>query len=204
MIRVCGPKHKAPAGARYINVTSRSKDWGKDFSPFFLGPVPIGEACMALRFENAWQYAKVYKQHVGPDGLPNQEYCIWASAGWSKDRAERYPMGKGAVPEYSWWEGQKLSYVEARKKIYIPHYARLVLAHPSMQLLVAARDEAAAAKQSLWLWDFDGYDHVAAQMTLDEVANHPGKKMGHAFVLTMLLDCHEGTTMATANRIMNS
>ena len=37
------------------------------------------------------------------------------------------------------------------------------------------------------LWDFDGYDYVAKRMSLNDVINEPKKKMGHAFVLAMLL-----------------
>lgn len=203
MILVCGPKTRAPAGAKVINVTSRSHDFGKAFSPFFLGPVDLYGSRTARRFENAWQYAKVYKEHLAENGEPGPAYWAWAEDGWGKDRAERYPMGKGAVPEYSWWDGKKLTYVEARKRIYIPLYARLVMAQPEMDMLVAARDESKASNTHLWLWDFDGYDHIGASMTLQEVANNPRRKMGHAFVLAMLLDCNQGTTMATVERITN-
>jgi hypothetical protein len=39
----------------------------------------------------------------------------------------------------------------------------------------------------LYLWDFDGYDHVSMGRTLQQVINDPNKKMGHGFVLLMLL-----------------
>jgi len=38
------------------------------------------------------------------------------------------------------------------------------------------------------LWDFDGYDYHNAKMTMNDVINCPTKKMGHAFVLAMMLE----------------
>jgi hypothetical protein len=35
-------------------------------------------------------------------------------------------MGRGAKPEYSLWDGERLDYIEARKRIYAPLYARAV------------------------------------------------------------------------------
>jgi len=41
-----------------------------------------------------------------------------------------------------------------------------------------------------FFWDFDGYDYLAKNMTLKNVINDEKRKMGHAFVLSMLLqDC---------------
>ncbi|MFA5600229.1 MAG: hypothetical protein WDA06_06485, partial [Phenylobacterium sp.] len=40
----------------------------------------------------------------------------------------------------------------------------------------------------VWLWDFDGYDHRAYNMDYDEVINSTVRKMGHAFVIAMLLE----------------
>jgi hypothetical protein len=38
------------------------------------------------------------------------------------------------------------------------------------------------------LWDFDGYDYQAFGLTFDQVINDPVRKMGHAFVIAMLLE----------------
>ena len=40
---------------------------------------------------------------------------------------------------------------------------------------------------TLILRDFDGYDYVKQNMNLTQVLNNPTRKMGHAFVLAMLL-----------------
>lgn len=192
MIRIVGPRdrHYDRNTCRVINTTSRASgadSWSRGLSPFYLGPCKLYEGAglkESANMENAWQYAKVYKRHVGDDGNPTPQYFDWAREGWRYRRAVRYPMGKGMIPEYSWWDGQKLSYVEARKKIYVPLYTRAVvntMAFAKLRELHEKLDE-------IWLWDFDGYDHVQLGKTLKEVLNDPAKKMGHAFVLAMLLE----------------
>lgn len=182
MIHICGPKDAAPAGALVINTTSRSRDWGKAFSPFLLGPVDLYGDYVAQNVENAWQYSKVYPEHIDVYGNPTEQYFQWAEAGWQSTKAERYPMGKGRKPKYSYWDGESYTYVEARKKIYIPTYSKAVAHTEAFQRLAEL-----GAKQEVWLWDFDGYDHEKLGMTLNEVADHGTKKCGHAFVLKMML-----------------
>lgn len=180
MINVCGPKD--PKRPDAINTTSNANSWSRGLSPFVIGPVAIYSG-FAQNMENAWQYAKVYEHHVGPDGNPTAEYFAWAKEGWDNPRAVRYPMGKGAIPKYSYWDGEKLSYIEARKKIYVPLYSDAVAGtHAFAQLKTLANEG------DIWLWDFDGYDYRSLGMTLDDVLNCETRKMGHAFVLAMLLE----------------
>jgi hypothetical protein len=42
--------------------------------------------------------------------------------------------------------------------------------------------------QDLYLWDFDGYNHKVYNLSYEEVINTPDRKMGHAFVIAMLLE----------------
>lgn len=167
-----------------INVTSRSSDWGREFSPFFLGPVDLYGDYIAQKMENAWQYCKVYKSQIDENSEPTEEYWKWARLGWMNNRAQRYPMGKGASPLYSLWDGEKLPYVEARKRIYIPLYAKCVRKTEAWKDLQAMYQE----QSTFGMWDFDGYDHHALGMTLEQVRDHPTRKMGHAFVLAMMLE----------------
>jgi hypothetical protein len=134
--------------------------------------------------ENAWQFSKVYPQHVDTDDNPNEDYWKWAKEGWNESWASRYPMGKGAVPLYSYWDGEKLSYVEARKKIYIPAYGRVVAKTEDFATL----KECVKTYDHVYLWDFDAYDYGKLGITLDQVLNNPKRKMGHAFVLAMMLE----------------
>jgi hypothetical protein len=133
--------------------------------------------------EAGWQYSKVYEEHVDQDGNPTEAYFRWAQMGWSQYKADRYPMGKGRTPLYSWWDGEKLDYLTARKRIYIPLYARAVVKTEAFAKLKQIYVETG----ELLLRDFDGYDYLAEGLTIKEVLNRTDKKMGHAFVLAMLL-----------------
>ena len=150
-------------------------------SPFILPASP------ARNFENLWQFSKVYKEHLNFTGEPNDTWRGWQKWGFSQDKAYRYPMGKGKKPEYSWWRGLKLDYIEARKKIYAPIYAENVIKTSSYQILKEKYEYCQKEQVDLVLLDYDAYDHASFGMTLVDVINYPNKKMGHSFVLLMML-----------------
>lgn len=196
MIYVLNKFQPNPYQGLEIDTTSHSNN--KDLSPFYLGPVPTYiPGVMAQNVENLWQYSKVYCEHANHPasacGLfdlansfayePSDNYYYWRDEGWAKTRAVRYPMGKGTKPMYSYWDGQKLGYIEARKAIYVPTYANAVLKTQSYAMLY----NAVRTGQNIILRDFDGYDYIKIGMTLKEVLNNPKRNAGHAFVLAMLL-----------------
>jgi hypothetical protein len=183
MIYIWGPKDKAPAGIMVVNTTSRSLNWSKGLSPFFLGPCELYNEYASYNVENAWQFSKVYDAYVDANGDPSQKYFDWALQGWSNPQAIRYPMGKGKVPLYSWWDGEKLSYVEARKKIYVPLYSSAVIKTEAYAKL----RELYRSNKDLHLWDFDGYNYIKLGMSFKDIINDSTRKMGHAFVLANLL-----------------
>lgn len=194
-VRIIGPRDISPEDMRQfadahkdvIDTTSRSRTWSRWLSPFVLGPVPLyvgAGPTEAHCMENAWQYAKVFPQHVGPDGEPNEDYFQWAWEGWQNPRANRYPMGKGVKPLYSLWAGEHLGYIDARKKIYVHLYGRNVIKTPAFNQLLALYRE----RGEITLWDFDGYDYKEQGMSLRDVVHCETRKMGHAFVLAMLLE----------------
>jgi hypothetical protein len=178
MLHICPYYDKRDA----IDTTSRSKTWGKGLSPFFLGPCKLYGGYTSRNVENGWQYSKVYPEHVDESGNPSEAYFAWARAGWDKMRADRYPMGKGKKPLYSWWDGEKMDYVTARRRIYVPLYANAVVKSEAFAILKSLNDSG-----DLTLRDFDGYDHVAQGKSLKDVLLDPNKKMGHAFVLALML-----------------
>jgi hypothetical protein len=182
-IRVIGPRD--PRETAVINTTSRA-GWSSQLSPFLLGPVRLYEGIISQTMENAWQYSKVYKYHVGRDGEPTADWWAWAENGWMSARAVRYPMGKGARPEFSYWDGEHLGYVAARRKIYVPLYAKAVVKTAAFRRL----QKMYVGGGPLVLWDFDGYDYLKAGKSLDDVLDDSTRSMGHAFVLAMLLEAH--------------
>ena len=135
MIHVVNFQFTPPDGAAVINTTSRSSNWSKGLSPFFLGPVELYNGFVSKNVENAWQFSKLYGYYADEDGNPSDRYFKWAQEGWNDSRAHRYPMGKGVFPLYSWWDGEELDYVSARKKIYIPLYSNAVKKTPAFEIL---------------------------------------------------------------------
>lgn len=167
-----------------VNTTSRAgMSWERTLSPFNLGPIRLYGRRVSLTMENAWQYSKVYRTHTDFAGEPTREYWEWAEKGWADPQAQRYPMGRGARPEYSLWKGEHLGYVRARKVIYAPLYARAVVETTGFKRLKRMFRDG----RCIILRDFDGYDHGLTGKTLSDVLNDPEKKMGHAFVLMALL-----------------
>lgn len=190
-LRVISKRDRLHDGEVEVDTTSHSQAaWKAELSPFLIGPCELHGPYVSKNMENAWQYSKLYLCHADASGRPTQEFWRWARAGWNDARARRYPMGKGARPLCSVWfqsiwerELQLLNYIEARKQIYVPLYAEGVQKTHGWQKL----RELYASGARIALRDFDGYDHRALGKTLTEVLNDPERKMGHAFVLAMLL-----------------
>jgi len=174
----------------YVNTTSQSKDWSKGLSPFFLGPCKLYGDFVSQNVENAWQHSKVYEEHMDGDAISSR-YWEWAEKGWADTWAHRYPMGKGAIPKFSFWNGDRLGYIDARKRIYIPLYRNAVIAVMAWRLLKQKYDAYKKMNRDLYLVDFDAYMHKKIGMSYDNVVNNEKKKMGHAFVLAMALECPE-------------
>jgi len=180
---VLGPRNKAPEGIQVVMTVSKSNGWMKGLSPFVLGPVDLYDGYRSKNVENAWQYSKVYPKYADENG-PTEAYFEWANMGWSSTRAFRYPMGKGAKPLYSFWDGEKLGYVAARKKIYAPLYARCVEQTEAYKTLKELYEKNGV----ICLWDYDAYLHRDLGMSYKDVVNCETRKMGHAFVLAMMLE----------------
>lgn len=182
-VRIIGPRTpKKQTGETVINTTSKGGIWA-DLSPFKVGPCPLYDDRVALRHENAYQFAKVYAKHADASGAPTEAYWSWAEAGWADSIAHRYPMGRGAKPLYSLWDGERLDYIAARKRIYFPIYRDAVAKSEGWRKLKELCD----AGTQLALWDYDGYDHTAFKVSLGAALNDPKRIFGHSFVLKAML-----------------
>lgn len=142
---------------------------------------------------------------------PAAGYYRWRDGFWARRYPDdfanrsyiRFPAGKGNAKHclYSWWpvdgEYRKLDYVEARKQIYMPLYARSVVKTEAYRRLCELRD----AGKNLLLVDFDGYNihHSRYNFTYNDAINCPYLKMGHGFVLAMLL---EGLIVVEGDEVM--
>lgn len=187
MIQVVNFNFKIPDDAIVVNTTSRSTNWSRSLSPFFCGPVNLYDEHTSVNVENAWQYSKVYEYYTDANGNPDERYFQWAKEGWGKTKADRYPMGRGAKPLYSYWDGNKLTYVEARHKIYIPLYSGAVQKTNAFSKLEEIYKDFQGDK-ILYLQDFDAHNLEPDSFNYKDLWNNPNIKVGHAYVLAMMLE----------------
>ena len=180
-VYVLPPGQAQERGLPAYDITTHGEIF-RPLSPMLLGPVPLYSEMWSLNMENAWQYAKLYFEHQHNMAA----YWAWAQAGWNNPRAVRYPMGKGARPLYSLWAGERLDYITARHRIYVPLYAQAVRMH-ALAAFGALKVEQ-ARYGDIALTDFDAYNHWALGYSWADVMNDPDRKMGHGFVLAMMLE----------------
>ena len=212
MIRVVGKRGKgsveaqldeAAKGVEFVRIdcTSGNPDttMKEGLSPFFLGPVDTYDGLKAERFERAWQCSKVFAGFADASGNPLPEWFAWRDRMWADasntdHMAIRFPAGKENANAkktlYSYWkvdgEFKRLGYIDARKHIYLPVYAKAVVKTEAYRRLCSMRDEG----KNLLLVDFDGYNRHLPRynFTYNDVLHCPLLKMGHGFVLAMLLE----------------
>jgi len=124
-----------PSSTGFLQIPAWSGGKGiySQLSPFYLGPIKY-DGINVLTFENLWQFSKIYKTQVDTNGNPTQDWYDWRNKGFISP-AERHPMGK-EVPLYSYFNGEKIGVVEARKKIYIPYYKELARKTPAYKELL--------------------------------------------------------------------
>ncbi len=191
MIKVINYQFKIPEYVNVVNTTSRSDNWSQGLSPFYLGPCDLYDGHKSVTMENAWQYSKVYYNMVDENDNPNEDYFKWAKAGWANTRANRYPAGKGSKPLYSFWDGKKLTYIEARKAVYIPLYKNAVKDTAAFkQLKELYVDCYFNQLETLYLLDFDAHNLPPKGVgeTYDDLWSNPNIKVGHAYVLAQMLE----------------
>ncbi len=173
-----------PENALDINTTSRSLNWTKGLSPFYLGPIKLYENYVSKNIENAWQFSKVYNEFIDENNNIKNTYFEWAIKGWNDIRAYRYPMGKGRKPLFALWNNKRLGYIDARKKIYLPLYANALIKSKAFKQLLNVYNE---TDKDIYLRDFDGYNHIKKSMSFKDVINYEDKSMGHAFIIWLML-----------------
>ena len=148
-----------------IDVTSHNADpkFKTEISPMFIGPVETPDGATCNVFETLWQCSKVYPCHVDSAGKPTEEYFMWRDSHFAEakpalnDRKAvkrlRHINDELGVSHnsalYSVWFNpdtqryEHLSYVEARKKIYFPVYAKLVSGTDTFKMLKSKVDSGA-------------------------------------------------------------
>lgn len=178
-------------GYRNINVCSSGAGVWKQLSPMKLGPIEFTEIMAdgshrvftATNLENLWQSAKVWPGEEAPNGRPNAEWYKRRAAICADVKAHRHiKKGKGVnpnVPLYSWWDGKKLTYDEARRTIYIPIYKELVRKTEAWRRLLSIVKDG----QCVQLLGYDGRPFE----NLEDELNDTTKPFGHELVLCQML-----------------
>ena len=142
--------------------------FAQDLSPFFVGPITSADGVEAKIFEIFWQCGKVYPCH-DDNGKPNAAYFEWRNEFYSKTECPRDLMRHACkslgynhndARYFAYFDQEKekwtqLSYVEARKKIYFPEYAKLIYNTESFQYLKSLVDSG----RKIALVDFDAANY---------------------------------------------
>lgn len=155
-----------------INLTSRNPDqeFARQVSPFFVGPVTGTDGATAPNLEVYWQCGKVFPHH-DEGGKPTPAFFSYrdrmytAIPGSIPKPVMRHPYRQfGYDPEdmvyWAYWNEEKgeyepLSYLEGRKKVYVPEYAKLVANTPALAYMKRLLDEG----KKIALLDFDGFNY---------------------------------------------
>lgn len=170
-----------------INVCSSARGVWSQLSPMKIGPVDFVEllpsgawvARTAQNFENMWQSAKVWPGEEASNGFPTQEWYE-RRAQICADLKPRRHIKKGVVPLYSWWQGKKLSYDEARRHMYIPMYMELVRRTEAWRALTFLVEK---KQTNVQLLGYDGRSFVDLNDELRDLT----KPFGHELVLCAML-----------------
>lgn len=94
-------------------------------------------------------------------------------------------MGESTKPEFIYWDGRRFTEQAFKEQIFIPLYCRLVKRTDAYAMLV--RDYLKNFKE-ITIYDTDSYDYTQLGMTYQDVIKNNDKKMGHSFLLAMLLE----------------
>jgi hypothetical protein len=117
--------------------------------------------------------------------MPLEEFFTRRATGWQDSKGHRWvKKSKGPnpnIPLYSLWGDQKLSYLEARRRIYCTIYAALVVQTDAYKRLEAML----AMGENVQLLGYDGYNR--GNKTLLECFNDTSRPFGHEQVLECLL-----------------
>lgn len=137
-----------------------------------------------------WEHGT--EDHVDEAGEPNAAYWAWRAKGTTNARAIRYPNGFSGRHKCicSLWpnaEGvyQRLSYLEARKRIYCAEYARLAPPTLAFQQLQGMLHKGT----NLQLIEVDGPETstLMDEQTVRKLVDDPSKPFGHGYVIAALL-----------------
>jgi hypothetical protein len=127
--------------------------FAREISPFYVGPVVSADGVRAEIFEIFWQCGKVYPCH-DEGGRPNADYFEWRNYFYSQTECTKDLMRHTCksigyehkdARYFAYFDKDKgeyipLGYVDARKKVYFPEYAKLIYNTESFRYLKSLVD----------------------------------------------------------------
>jgi hypothetical protein len=162
-------------GRGHMVIPCKNRSAYHTLSPMLLGPIldPETDEVWALNIEDAWQGAKVYPHHLL--GAAPEDEARWLPAWLEYNRrvrmsgqalrhrattAQRAAAAAAAGVAttnsgvFTWFRGQHLSYVDARRVMYMPWYEALAEREPAFVDL----QRRYRAGEELLIMDPDGLD----------------------------------------------
>lgn len=196
--RMSGEPHPRFEEFLNFNVTSSSKDFCRELSPMFLGPVEHNELDregvplpVCKRFENFWQGCKVFECDLEEIcevedldiSMLKDSYFERKRDIFNEDRGHRRALKFAGLPNSkticSYYDGRFVKYLPARREIYIPGYMELARQTEAYDILSKVYNSG----QKIVLLDYDGYEFE----DIYKVMKNSSKPMGHGHVLYMML-----------------
>jgi len=177
-----------------VNVCKNNR-YGNELSPMTLGPVYDDAGQLyAYNIEDAWQCSKVWQYQVDADSTMSL-WEEWSLRGRFSREAKRHrDKGKEGesnrnIPLYSLYMGKKMNYLEARSKMYMPWYEKLVKETNAYKDLKARHEMG----ENLLLLEYDGiesgsiYDKDLNETDLWHLFHDSSRPFGHGLVLACCL-----------------
>lgn len=171
-----------------INVCSSSKTWTKGLSPTRCGSVTHQELDwdntplpVASCVENLWQFCKVWPFDLDDNTL-KKSYFKRKREGFLNPRGVRHPVksvDKTIKPISTYYRGEFLSWIPARKKFYCPVYESSVIRTGAYQELEKLHQNG----YNLLILDYDGYK----TKDFTKAIHNEKKPFGHGHVLCCML-----------------
>lgn len=206
------------AGWTTVNITTGSREWGREVSPMFVGPVDIPgvePSVRAANIEAAWQYSKVYWEVQNEAGAtqrhldsresltPTAAWWTFARSGWANPRFDvhhpdfkkykgilRHPVSR--LPKAKDKCSPTFVWWNGRRVSYLEGrkevYGRLYTDLIVNTAAYRRLKEMYDRGDNIALFDFDGTDHVGLGRSYEDLLNDPGRPFGHGLLLCMLLE----------------
>ena len=195
-----GDKATSLVGYKNIDVTSGSFNKVGQYpattlSPMKLGPVTDNNGLTAKIFENYWQFSKLFAKaghiHQGTDCTPTKTWVDFRQKGFNLDKGKRHPLPKEfGYAKCSVYNDYVYNYVDSRKAIYVPIYAKLIENLPIIDEL----RKMVANGHNIMIIDGDGapkdvYPNGLEmnQTNWDLMINDPKYPFGHGYVVAALI-----------------